>query len=56
MNQKKITPLGYFLILILFTSLSYAAWLFYQSIDWQVLDRLEKTPLTLPSSIPSPEN
>ncbi len=53
-NSKKITPTGYFLITILFISLFYSSWLFYQSIDWQVLDRLEKAPLILPSPIPSP--
>jgi hypothetical protein len=54
MNQNKITPLGYFLIASFFILLSYAGWIYSQSIDWDVLKRMENSPLTLPTSIPSP--
>ncbi len=48
---QKITPLGYFLIATFLILLTYAGWLFYQSIDWQVLNRLENSALTLPKSL-----
>lgn len=50
MNQNKITPLGYFLILSFFILLSYASWIYAKSIDWNVLKRMEDSPLILPTS------
>lgn len=49
--KNKITPLGYFLIITFLILLSYAGWIFYQSIDWQVLTRLENSTLTLPATL-----
>ena len=49
MNQNKITPFGYFLLLLFFILLSYAGWIYSQSIDWNVLKRMENSPLTLPT-------
>ena len=54
MNQNKITPLGYFLILSFFILLSYASWIYAKSIDWNVLKRMEDAPLTLPTISVSP--
>lgn len=54
MNQNKITPLGYFLIITFFVLLSYASYLSAKSIDWDVLKRMENSPLTLPTQAPSP--
>lgn len=56
MNQNKITPFGYFLLITFFILLSYAGWVYSNSIDWKVLERMESTPLTLPTAVPtSPE-
>jgi len=49
MNQNKITPFGYFLLITFFILLSYAGWIFTNSIDWNVLKRMEEAPLTLPT-------
>lgn len=49
MEQNKITSLGYFLLLSFFILLSYAGWIYAKSIDWDVLKRLENSPLTLPT-------
>jgi GR25 family glycosyltransferase involved in LPS biosynthesis len=54
MNQNKITPLGYLLIATFFILLSYAGWIYTKSIDWTVLKRMENSPLTLPTGVPSP--
>lgn len=47
-----------YIIIILLTSffllLTYAGYLSYQSIDWDVLKRLEDSPLALPSLAVSP--
>lgn len=49
MEQNKITPLGYFLLLSFFILLGYAGWIYAKSIDWDVLKRMENSPLTLPT-------
>lgn len=49
MNQNKITPLGYLLLASFFILLSYAGWIYTKSIDWDVLKRMENSPLTIPS-------
>lgn len=49
MEENKITPLGYFLLLSFFILLGYAGWIYAQSIDWDVLKRMEESPLTLPT-------
>lgn len=54
-NQNKKNIFEIILIIIFLASLSYAAFLSYKSIDYQVLNKLEKTPLNLPpkpTSIP----
>lgn len=52
-TDNKITPLGYFLLATFFILLGYAAWIYSQSIDWNVLKRLESSPLSLPSPLPT---
>jgi len=49
MEQNKITPFGYFLLLSFFILLGYAGYIYSQSIDWDVLKRMENSPLTLPT-------
>jgi len=49
MEQNKITPFGYFLLLTFFILLSYAGWIYAKSIDWDVLKRMENSPLALPT-------
>jgi uncharacterized protein (DUF58 family) len=49
--NNKITPLGYLLIATFFILLSYASWLYTKSIDWDVLKRMEKSPISLPGPI-----
>ena len=51
--ENKITPFGYLLIATFFILLSYAAWIYSKSIDWDVLKRMENSPLTLPTIAPS---
>jgi hypothetical protein len=41
--------IGIILLSSLFLLLSYAGFLSYKSIDWDVLDRLEKAPLVIPT-------
>ncbi|MFA6518593.1 MAG: hypothetical protein WCV93_02980 [Candidatus Shapirobacteria bacterium] len=49
MEDKPIDFIGGILLLTLFLLLAYAGFLSYQSIDWNVLKRLESTPLALPA-------
>lgn len=49
--NNKITPFGYLLIIIFFILLAYAAWISAKSIDWDVLKRMENSPLSLPSPV-----
>lgn len=53
-NKKNIDYIGVTLILIFFILLSYAGYLSYRSIDWDVLKRLEEAPLGVPTIIPQP--
>jgi len=48
-NQNKIDYIGIILLSIFFILLSYAGFLSYKSIDWDVLKRLESSPLILPT-------
>jgi len=50
MNQKD--PIGNIIIAILFILLIIAGIISYKSIDWDVLKRMEATPLILPTPIP----
>lgn len=52
-NKNKIDYVGVTLILVFFILLSYAGYLSYKSIDWDVLKRLEQAPLGVPSPIPT---
>lgn len=49
MENKKIDYVGILLISTFFLLLGYSGFLAYQSIDWKVLERLEKAPIELPS-------
>ncbi len=51
MNQKD--PIGNILIATLFVLLIIAGIISYKSIDWDVLKRMEQTPLVLPTPIPA---
>lgn len=44
---------GFTLFLSLFLALAYGGWLSYKSIDWEVLKRMEKMELDLPTPIPT---
>lgn len=48
MEPSKNDPFAVILILFLLILLGYAGFLAYKSIQWDVLDRLEAQPLTLP--------
>ena len=49
-NQKD--PIGMSLLLLLFILLGIVGVIYYKSIDWDVLKRLEQTPLVLPTPVP----
>ncbi|MFA4827458.1 MAG: hypothetical protein WC596_04405 [Candidatus Shapirobacteria bacterium] len=51
MDPKPIDPIGWTLIGILFLLLTYAGYLSYKSIDFQILQKLESIPLVLPTPI-----
>lgn len=51
-EQQQITPIGYVLSIILLALLSIAGYISYQSIDFDVLKRMEEQELILPSPIP----
>lgn len=53
MEQNKIDYPGVLLITIFLALLSYAGFLSYKSIDWNVLKRLEEAPIVLPTPVPS---
>jgi len=53
-NQKN--PIGISLLLALFVLLGVIGIIYYRSIDWDVLKRLEQTPLVLPTPIPTQTN
>lgn len=51
--KNNLSSLLIFLLIIFFISLSYAGVLAYKSIDFQILQKLESTPLNLPTLIPT---
>lgn len=53
MEDKPIDFWGWLLIITLLLSLSYAGYLAYVSIDWDVLKHLEAQPLILPTPVPT---
>lgn len=53
MQPKKLDFFGYVLIITFLLLLTYAGYLSYQSIDWDVLKRLESQQLVLPTPIVS---
>jgi hypothetical protein len=54
--QKPIGTTGLVLLFIFFSSLAYMALISYQSIEFDILDRLESQPLILPTPLPTPES
>ena len=51
MSEKPLDFWGYLIISTLLILLSYASYLSYKSIDWDVLKRLEASPINLPAPI-----
>lgn len=49
MNQKD--PIGNIIISLLFILLFIAGFISYQSIDWNILKKMEQIPLVLPTPI-----
>ncbi|MBP9817758.1 hypothetical protein KBC75_03345 [Candidatus Shapirobacteria bacterium] len=49
-----LDPIGYLLIFTLLFSLSYAGYLSYKSIDWNVLKRVEQQSVSVPVSLGTP--
>ncbi|MBU3935666.1 hypothetical protein KJ909_03245 [Patescibacteria group bacterium] len=49
MENQKLDLIGYLLIILLFSLLSYAGYLSAKNIQWDVLEKLENTPLVLPT-------
>lgn len=56
MEPQKFDFIGTLLLASLFILLAYAGYLSYQSIDWQVLNKLENSPLLLPTPATSSAN
>ncbi len=54
--QKPIGTTGLILLFIFFSSLAYLAYLSHQSIEFNILDRLEAQPLVLPTPLPTLES
>jgi len=52
-ENKKPDYIGNVIVFILLGLLTYAGYLSYKSIDWDVLKRLETEPLILPTPIPT---
>lgn len=52
-ENKKPDYIGNTIVFILLGLLLYAGFISYKSIDWNVLKRLENTPLVLPTPIPT---
>ena len=52
-DKKNIDYIGVTLVLIFFILLTYAGFLSYKSIDWEVLKRLENSPIALPTPVVS---
>jgi len=57
MPKQKMNNIGYFLIFLLLTLLTYAGWLSVKSIQWDVLETMESKTLVLPPpATPSAQN
>lgn len=52
-ENKKPDYIGNAIVFILLGLLIYAGFLSYKSIDWNVLKKIEDTPLILPTPIPT---
>lgn len=52
-EKNKIDYIAVILISVFLILLSYASYLSYKSIDWDVLKRMEEAPLGVPSPIPA---
>jgi len=44
---------GWILLSLLFVCLAVSGYISYRAIEWDVLEKLEATPLVLPTQIPS---
>lgn len=53
-KENEIDYIGVILVTTFLILLSYAGYLSYRSIDWDVLKRLEAAPITLPTPLPTP--
>jgi len=53
MNKNQYDFPGIIIITIFLILLSYAGYLAYKSIDWDVLKRLEAQPIVLPTPVPT---
>lgn len=53
--KKKTDPIISILVTLFLLSLTYAGYLSYKSIDYQILDKLESTPLNLPELPATPQ-
>lgn len=53
-TNKQPDYLGDIIVFILLGLLVIAGVLSYRAIEWDVLDKLEKTPLVLPTETPAP--
>lgn len=51
--KNNIDYIGVLLLTVFFILLTYAGFLSYRSIDWNVLKRMESSPLVLPTPIPT---
>lgn len=51
MIEPQKDPIGMSLLLVLFLLLGIISIIYYRSIDWNVLKRIEQTPLILPTPI-----
>ena len=51
-ENNKIDYIAVILVSVFFLLLSYAGYLSYKSIDWDVLKRVEQAPLGVPTPIP----
>jgi len=51
--KPKNDPIGVILITVLLTLLIVVGVIYYQSIDWRVLNRLESQKLILPTPLPA---
>jgi len=52
--KPKTDYIAIILLSSFFLLLTYAGYLSYQSIDWDVLKRLENSPIVLPTPLPQP--